>query len=244
MFGIFVKIPNIAVIEAVSESRLDFVVLDQEHAPFDRRSLDTLLFAARSLGLPAFVRVGNAQASTLLAALDGGAAGILLPHIDSAEAARRAADACRYETGRGYSGAVRSTRNRGDLSSAIKAVDSEITVIAQIEDEPAIDRSDEIAACNGIDGLFIGRGDLAVSMRATSSEAPEVWTAARAIADAAARHHKSIWAFAADWREADRLLDLGAQTIIVGSDQSLLKAGASALVAEARRKSRRSPSQA
>jgi 2-keto-3-deoxy-L-rhamnonate aldolase RhmA len=184
--------------------------------------------------------VCNSEASTLLAALDGGAAGVLLPHIDSAAVARRAADACRYQTGRGYSGVVRSTRNRGDLSSAIEAVDSETTVIAQIEDATAIDLSAEIAACDGIDALFIGRGDLAVSLGAARSDAPEVWDAARTIADAAARHDKAIWAFAANWGEADRLLDLGARTIIFGSDQSLLKAGALQLVAEAKRRSRQS----
>jgi 2-keto-3-deoxy-L-rhamnonate aldolase RhmA len=244
MFGTFIKIPDIAVVETLAESHLDFIVIDQEHAPFDRRSLDTLLFAARSLGLPALVRVCNSDASTLLAALDGGAAGVLLPHIDSAAVAHRAAAACRYRTGRGYSGAVRSTRNRGNLSSAIEAVDSEIAVIVQIEDAPAIDLSAEIAACNGIDALFIGRGDLAVSLAAASSAAPEVWAAARRIADAAARHEKAIWAFAANWREADQLLDLGARTIIFGSDQSHLKAGTSQLVAEARRRNRQSIPQA
>lgn len=236
MFGVFVKIPDISIIETLAESHIDFIVLDEEHAPFDRRLLDTLLFAARSLGLPALVRVRDSRASTILAALDGGAAGILLPHIDSVECARRAANACRYRTGRGYSGAVRSTRNRGDLSSAIEAVDSEITVVAQIEDAPAVDLSAEIAACSGIDALFIGRGDLAVSLGAARSDAPEVWAAAETIADGAARHGKTVWAFAADWQEADRLVDLGARVIILGSDQSHLKAAASRLVVEAKRR--------
>jgi len=235
-FGVFVKTPDIGIIEILSESIIDFIVLDQEHAPLDRRSLDVLLFAARSLGLPALVRVPDSEASTALAALDGGAAGILFPHVVSADGAKRAAGACRYASGRGYSGAVRSARGRGDLWRAIEAADNAITVVVQIEDEPAIARAAEIAACDGVDGLFIGRGDLAVALHAASSDAPEVWAAARTIADAAALHQKAIWAFAANWQEADRLLELGARTIIVGSDQSLLKAGAMALAAEAKRR--------
>jgi staphyloferrin B biosynthesis citrate synthase len=234
LFGIFVKIPDISVIEVLAESKLDFAVLDQEHAPLDRRSLDTLLFAARALGLPALVRVPNAEASTILAALDGGAAGILLPHIADADNARRAADACRYATGRGYSGAVRSTRGRGDMARAVAAADEAVTVVAQIEDAQAVGRSSAIAACPGIDALFIGRGDLAVSIGASASDAPEVWDAARTIAEAAAASRKALWAFAAGWQEADQLIALGARAIIFGSDQSHLKAGVSALVAEAK----------
>ncbi|RIA37100.1 2-keto-3-deoxy-L-rhamnonate aldolase RhmA [Hephaestia caeni] len=231
--GTFVKIGDLSVIEMLTDSAIDFVVLDQEHAPLDRRSLDILLFAARSRGLPALVRVPTSEPSVILAALDGGAAGILLPHVGDAATARRAAAACRYRAGRGYSGAVRSTRNRGAMREAIAAVDREIVVIAQIEDAAAVDRAAEIAACEGIDGLFIGRGDLAVSMRAASSDAPEIWMAARSIAAAARQHGKAICAFAAGWPEADRLIDLGARAIVLGSDQSYLKAKASQIVTEA-----------
>ena len=95
---------------------------------------------------------------------------------------------------------------------------------------------DTFGVCDGIDALFIGRGDLAVSMQAAGSDAPEVWAAARTIAQGAAAHDKTSWAFAAGWGEADRLLGLGVRTIIIGSDQSHLKAGASTLAAQARRR--------
>lgn len=239
LFGVFVKMPDLMVVETLAEAGVDFIVFDQEHAPFDRRALDTLLFAARALDLPALVRVPNTDATTILAALDSGATGVLLPHIVDAADARRAADACRYGSGRGYSGAVRSTRNRGALAAAIKAVDREIIVVAQIEDAVAIDKADEIAASAGIDALFIGRGDLAVSLRAESAGAPEVWSATETIARGADRHRKPLWAFASNWSEADQLVAIGAQAIILGSDQSHLKSSAAALVAEAAARNQR-----
>jgi 2-keto-3-deoxy-L-rhamnonate aldolase RhmA len=235
VFGIFIKIPDISVIEVVAGSGLDFVVLDQEHAPLDRGALDALLFAAHSLDVPALVRVPNTDASTILAALDSGAVGILLPHVLNAGTAQRAAGACRYESGRGYSGAARSTRGRGVLADAIRAVDDEVVVVAQIEDASAIGSASDIAACKGIDALFIGRGDLAVSLHAAGSDAPEVWAAAQAIARAAAAHRKGLWGFAVDWDEAERLLELGGQAVVVGSDQSHLKGSVVSLVAEGRR---------
>ncbi|GAM62903.1 4-hydroxy-2-oxovalerate aldolase [Vibrio ishigakensis] len=62
--GTFVKTPHPHVIEVLALSNLDFIILDAEHSPYDRASLDLCIMTARLSGLPSLVRVPDAQPST------------------------------------------------------------------------------------------------------------------------------------------------------------------------------------
>lgn len=108
LIGTFVKTPSPHVVEILGTVGFDFIVIDAEHAPFSRRSIDMALLAARAAGVAAIVRTADRGAAQLLAALDDRAAGVLVPHIDSAEAARRLVSTCRYSGQRGYSNSPRA----------------------------------------------------------------------------------------------------------------------------------------
>ena len=164
LIGTFVKTPTTHATEILGALGFDFVVIDEEHAPFDRMATDTALLAARAAGTAALVRVQNA--TSILSVLDCGATGVLVPHVASAARAREVAATCRYQGGRrGYSG---SPRHAGygatGMWKTVEAADAATTVIAQIEDPEALDEIDAIATVDGIDALFIGRGDLAVAL--------------------------------------------------------------------------------
>lgn len=226
LIGTFVKLPTIHTIEMLSEAGLDLVVIDAEHAPIDRAALDVLLFAARALDLPALVRVPSSAAHHILAALDGGAVGVLVPHVDCVDTARAASDAAHYATGRGYSGAVRAMRGSGGLSEATTRADRDVLVIAQIEEPGGVDNAAAIAACAGVDGLFVGRADLAVAMGETESNSETIWRAAGRIGAAAASSGVVLSGFAANADDLRALRDVGATCIIHGSDQTLLRQAA------------------
>jgi 2-keto-3-deoxy-L-rhamnonate aldolase RhmA len=107
--GTFVKTASVQVIEILAMSRLDFVVVDAEHAPFDRRDIDLMVLAGRACGLPVAVRVPDSEAATLLSALDLGAAGLVVPHVDTAEQARALVARVRFRGGlRGFSSSPRA----------------------------------------------------------------------------------------------------------------------------------------
>src|ERR1041384_8220614 len=99
LIGTFLKTPTGHGVEIIGDAGFDFVVIDQEHAPFDRSSTDVALAIACARGLPALVRVAGPE--TVLSVLDGGATGILMPHVASVEQARAVVSACRYRGGRG-----------------------------------------------------------------------------------------------------------------------------------------------
>ncbi len=87
---------------------------------------------------------------------------------------------------------------------------------------------------DGIDGLFIGRGDLTAALGAPSNDAPQIRDAVERIAKAAEGAGKPVAVFISNKAEASWLRDYGATTFLVGSDQSFLRRGAASALSELR----------
>ena len=85
MLGTFIKTPSSHTTEIIGEVGYDFVVIDQEHAPFDRGTIDLACLGARASGTAAIVRVSEPTPASILSVLDVGAIGVLVPHCDSLE---------------------------------------------------------------------------------------------------------------------------------------------------------------
>jgi 2-keto-3-deoxy-L-rhamnonate aldolase RhmA len=234
--GSFLKTPTLHGAEILGTLGFDFLIVDEEHSPFDRQSTDAALFAARATGAAGLVRVQSAQPHHLLSVLDCGAAGVLVPHVASAALARQVAAACRYKGGRrGYSGSIRAAGyGGGKMWDYIEAADAAATVVAQIEDPEALDEIDAIAATEGIDALFIGRGDLTAAMGAPTNDAPQIRDAVDRIAAAAKRAGKPVMVFVGGMKEAEWLRGVGATAFVYSSDQGLMKQAAARALADLR----------
>ena len=226
--GTFIKTPTGHATEIFGDLGFDFVIIDEEHAPFDRRSIDDALLAARAAGIAGLVRVSSGTPANLLSVLDCGAAGVLVPHVASVERAREVASACRYRRGsRGFSNSPRAGRYGGlNLSQHIEQGDTITTVIAQIEDPHALGCVDDIARVEGIDALFVGRGDLAAAMGEASVEASPVREASERIAKAAIAAGKPVLFFVGSLADASAMRQLGGSAFVYASDQSLMRQAA------------------
>ncbi len=221
------KTPSSAIMEILGHSGLDCVCIDAEHAPFDRAAIDAVVLAAHAHDLPSLVRVPQAEPAQLLNALDLGATGVIVPHIASAAAARQVASAGRYgREGRGYAGSTRAAGYTTRPMAQVIADANASAIIVQIEDESALAHIDDIAAVDGIDCLFIGRMDLAVSLGAGSADDPAVVEAVRLICQAGRRHERCVGMFTATTAEAARWRDEGASLFLLGSDQQWVLQGA------------------
>lgn len=236
LLGSFIKTPATHSIEILGGIGFDFVVIDEEHAPFDRVAIDNGLLAARAVGTAGFVRVAEPTPSKLLAVLDDGAVGVLVPHVSSVEKAKAVVSACRYRGGsRGFSNSPRA----GGYGSAgmwqhVEAQDRSVTVIAMIEDPEALDVVDEIVAVDGLDGVFVGRGDLSVAMGAESMGAPAVQAATERIARAAEAAGKPVCVMVGSIAEAVAFRPLGVTAFIISSDQGFMRQSAGKAVADFR----------
>jgi len=228
LIGTFVKTPAPHPVEVLAGTGLDFVVLDEEHAPWDRGTLDVALLAARASGIAGIVRVAEPSAARILSVLDDGAAGVLVPHVASAEKARAIAQAARFRGGRrGFSNTTRAGGFGAlGLWEHVAAGDATATVIGMIEDPEALNEIDAILATPGLDGVFIGRGDLTVAMGATDMAAPEIAAACETITAAARRAGKPVAVMVATGEEASRFQAMGASTFIVSSDQGFMRQAA------------------
>jgi 2-keto-3-deoxy-L-rhamnonate aldolase RhmA len=234
LVGTFIKTPTPHATEILGDLGFDFVVIDEEHAPFDRVTIDTVLLAARASGTAGIVRVAEPTPSRLLAVLDDGASGVLVPHVDSVRKAQEIAAACRYRGGkRGFSNSPRAGRYGGrGIWQHVDAADAEVTVIAMIEDPEALEAIDDIAAVDGLHGFFIGRGDLTVALGSAAMDAPEIMDAVKRICAAARRVSKPVCMMAANAAEAATFQALGATSFIISSDQGLMRQAAGKVLAE------------
>lgn len=141
----------------------DSVFVDLEHSTITDDAASQISMTALAAGLTPLIHVRSAYSETIGASLDGGALGIIVPHVDSAEDAETAVKAARYHPRgeRGISSALPFFDFRTVPSkAATAAVDAATLVIAMVESQTALDRIDEIAAVDGIDVLMIGANDL------------------------------------------------------------------------------------
>jgi 2-keto-3-deoxy-L-rhamnonate aldolase RhmA len=232
--GTFIKTPTGHATEILGDLGFDFVVIDEEHAPFDRGSTDATLVAARVANTAGIVRVPNPSA--LLSVLDCGATGVLVPHVDSEAKAREVVAACRYRNGhRGFSNSPRAGGyGRLKYWEHVDQSDAQVTVIAMIEDPPALDVIDAIVAVEGLDAVFIGRGDLTVSLGVDGPGTPEVKAATETITAAALKAGKAVLAMSPGGDDAKWLKGLGVSGMIVASDQGFMRQAAGRALSEFR----------
>lgn len=237
MLGTFMKVPASQNTEVLGLEGFDFVVLDEEHAPWSRSTLDNALLACRAYDIAGLVRIARADAQNVVSVLDGGAAGVMVPHVDSAEKARQVVSWARYIGGTRGSGASRGGEygTRGDDNYRVS--DERATVICMIEDCDALDAVPDIAATDGVDALFLGRADLALSLLNAQGPVPTSAEAVEIVVAAAGAAGKPVSAVVQSLGsdEAKWLMDLGVKTLMVSSDLGLLRQAARSALADFRR---------
>lgn len=229
----FLKTPSVDLIEILSGSGLDFVILDAEHAPFDRMRLDACLAMGRALDFPLLVRVPAGNPDEILKAMDAGAVGIVVPHVDSGAKAAAIAKAARFgHGGRGYAGSTRwagfATR---PMAEVLAQSEAETIVIAQIEEPEGVADIDAIAGCDGIDGVFIGPADLSVALGKTDVNSAELGAAMAHVGEVARAKGVAHITWVPDAAKALEWDRYGFTTYVVASEHSWMLQGAKAVVA-------------
>jgi 4-hydroxy-2-oxoheptanedioate aldolase len=166
-YGFTLTFPSTPVVEIMGMAGFDFVSFDAEHGPFTVESLDVLCQVAEGSGLTPVARVPNIEPPTVLQFLDRGILGITGPHITTRDRARQLAEICRYAPlGKRSFGSARGA-HYGRLASGPEYMEhrnSQVLVIAQLEDIEVLDDLDGILSVEGIDLYASGAQDIAQSM--------------------------------------------------------------------------------
>jgi 2-keto-3-deoxy-L-rhamnonate aldolase RhmA len=210
-------------------SGYDGIWLDLEHRTMGDREVQTFLAYCQLADIDCLVRPPTREHSRLYRYLEEGAAGLMMPLIDSAAEAQRVVEAIKFPPlgNRGLDGAGLDAAYGLDAwpagSSYIADANRETFLLVQLETQAAIAAADEIAAVPGVDCLFIGPGDLRLRLRAAGADdvERELEAAVERVAGAA-RRHGIAWGITAGSIEALRhYRQLGAQIVPWGGDFAL-----------------------
>ena len=208
-----------------------WMFIDGEHGAFSVQDMTQLCIAALATGVTPIVRVCSGAIDEATRALDNGALGIVMPHVDTAKQARRIADAFRYPPAgtRSWGGppAVYGYRPPA-TEEAQRAINDAILTVVMLETPEAIENAADIAQVDGIDVLFIGTSDLTASMGISGQMGHQkVIDAYREVGEACRKHGKVLGMGGVyDQENAARYVGMGALFLLTGSDHSYLMAGA------------------
>jgi 4-hydroxy-2-oxoheptanedioate aldolase len=165
--GIHLTFPSTAVIEVLASERLDFVYIDGEHGRFDWRDVEIMCITAERHGLTPIARIPDPSSATITRFLDRGVRGIVVPHLESVDDAKRVVDAYYFSPlGTRSFGAGRPEywENGADRASYMEACNAAVSVCMMVETTAALDAAGEIAQMPGVDYLSYGLLDLAQSL--------------------------------------------------------------------------------
>ncbi len=162
-FGLWMTVPGSVGAEILAGAGVDYVCADQQHGVIDYDSMVPMFQAIRAEGAAPITRVLSNDPFLIMKALDAGSLGVIVPLIGSAEDAARAVAACRYPPRgiRSY-GPVRAARVIGSRDPEDLA--GEVLCFVMVETREGLERVEEIAATPGLDGIYIGPTDLALSL--------------------------------------------------------------------------------
>ncbi|MCY4046117.1 MAG: aldolase/citrate lyase family protein [Cellvibrionales bacterium] len=231
----FVKTPHPHIIEVLSHCRLDCLIIDTEHTPHDKSTLDLCLLAAKATQQQALVRIADHSSAAIQNALDCGANGILVPHVQTPEQAQSIIERSYYgSTGRGFALATRAGGygSARSIADHLEQENQNTCILAQIEDRLGLNNVDAIAALPQIDGLFIGQVDLAVSLGQRALGSSVVREAITKIIHAGKRFNKSIGIFLPSSDDINYWQKQGCSLFAIGSEHKQIVQGFKMLVDE------------
>ena len=234
--GTFLGTASAVTAEVCAAAGFDWLLLDLEHGAGGEEQVRDVVPAAGAYGVPTVVRVETDDRIRMGRVLDGGAAGIMLPRMDSAEQVGRALTHLRYPPlgDRGVATYNRACRFGLD-PDALDRADDEVLVVVQIESAAAVASADAIAALDGVDVLFVGPRDLSHDLGVPGdTAAPAFVQALETVLTAVRRHGKAAGLLVGDGAAAAARLAQGWAFVAIGSDSTLLAAASRAAIERAR----------
>lgn len=205
-----------------AKAGFDAIWLDTEHNTWDRREIQRLITLHHLANIDCIVRTGSRNSTELYHLLEDGATGLMIPLVNSPEDAALLASAVKFPPlgQRGLDGAgidndfyLQGTKEYPCTANA------ETFLILQIESQEALNNIDAIAGTKGVDGLFIGPGDLALRLDCPLDWDNAKMTAAEdAVAAAAAKHGIAWGRPAGNAEQIARVANKGGRLIAHGSD--------------------------
>jgi 4-hydroxy-2-oxoheptanedioate aldolase len=233
--GTFMALGSTLGAEQLAQLGFDWLVIDQEHGAIDATLTQSLLQAISTTETVPLVRVPENGVDWIKRALDAGAYGLVVPMVNDRADAEAAVRATRYPPLGARSIGGSRTRLYGG-PDYVEHANEEILLMVQIEHITAVGNAREILSVPGIDGYFIGPGDLCASMGLPNTwdpDFPEYWAALEKVQRVAKELGVPGGIHSSPGR-VTAMLEKGYQFVAVGFDISFMASAASAALQAAR----------
>jgi 4-hydroxy-2-oxoheptanedioate aldolase len=231
--GLWSTLASPIVAEIIAGSGYDWIVIDMEHSPNELPDVVAQLQAMKGGTATPVVRIPWNDSVMVKRALDIGAPTLLFPFVQNADEARNAVAATRYPP-HGVRGVATATRagGFGRIKGYLGNAASEICVLVQVETKSALDQLEQVAAVDGVDGVFIGPSDLSAAMGHLGNPShPDVQAAILGVPQRLKASGKAAGILAPVQADAKRYIDAGYRFVAVGSDLGVLARNSEALAA-------------
>lgn len=215
-----------AYIRFAAENGYDGIWLDNEHRAMSDREVQTLLAYFHLFDIDCMLRPPTLEKTRLYRYLEDGATGLMIPHVSTVEQAQQLAMSVKFPPigDRGLDGAGLDTDFMyDDTDEYVKFANRETFLVVQIETIQAVENAEAIAAIEGIDGLFVGPGDLGLRLKNMENPPFTIEEAQERVAAAAKKHGKAWGRPVFSGEMIKEMQDLGGQLINYGGDFGALK---------------------
>jgi 4-hydroxy-2-oxoheptanedioate aldolase len=232
--GIWVCSGSPLVAEICAGAGMDCLLIDAEHAPNGLESILAQLQAVAAYPVTPLVRAPIGDPVIVKQLLDLGASNLLIPMVNTADAARAMVEAVRYPPlgMRGVGSALARSARWNRVDDYLSRAHELVSLFVQVETAEAVSNAGRIASVDGIDGVLIGPADLAASMGYLGQQDhPDVVDAVLRTIDAVAAAGKPAGVNAFAPAMAERYARAGARFVLVGADVTLLARGSESLAA-------------
>ena len=228
--GTFTHLLSAPAIEALAYTGLDYVIIDMEHSPIAAEHAAELVGVAAGAGMAQFVRVDAIQLSPVLKLLDVGAAGLIVPGVETVDEVKKLVEFAKFAPlgGRGYC----PSRDGGwgmaecyaeGMGGYMERANHNALLLPQCETMGCLENIDEILGMDGVDGIFIGPFDLSIALGIPGDFANERHINAVAhVLDVCKKHGKLSIMFCGNAEAANGYFKQGFDSVTVSLDISVL----------------------
>jgi 4-hydroxy-2-oxoheptanedioate aldolase len=230
VLGTFIWMGGASTVEALGYTGLDFIIIDNEHGPFDVETTQGMIRTAELSDMTSCVRITNVTRTNVLKQLDAGAEAIIVPDVKHLSEIKDLVRYAKYypvgergvafarKAGYGYAD---STQH--GLQNYFDTMNRETLLIPQCETKECVELIDDIVAVEGIDGIFIGPYDLSASLGHPGEfEAPAVKEALHKVITAVRNAGKLLMIFTFNKDDIRKYYDMGADAVVYASDVNVM----------------------
>lgn len=224
IYGIWCALPTSVSMEMIAGLGFDYACVDMQHGAIDYATALTMFQAARAGGVTPITRVPTNDPGFIGKVLDAGAAGVVVPLVNTAEEAARAVAACRYPpVGQRSFGPLRASMITGNREPQDL---QKVACIVMVETGEGLGNVDEIAAVEGLDAIYVGPSDLALALGLPTGyerSEPEHVEAIERIRAACERHGIAAGIQCDSGPMAARRVDQGFNMVTVGNESGFMR---------------------